>query len=151
MRRLLVGCTRVAWMAAGLALGGCMGAQSTRAGSVAEGLAGTAWRLEELSGQPAVGLPGGGVPTLTFAAGEPRASGNGGCNQFAGPFTENGTSLRFGPLASTRRACLSDAANSQEAAYLRALESTTRFLVSGDVLVLYAGDQIAARLRRATG
>lgn len=150
MRRL-DGCVRLAWIAVGLALAGCARTQVSGAGRAAEGLAGTAWRLEELGGRPPVAVPGGSVPTLTFAAGEPRASGNGGCNQFSGAFTQSDTSLRFGPLASTRRACLSDAANNQETAYLRALESTTRFQVSGDVLVLYAGDQVVARLRRTGG
>ncbi|HYH82493.1 MAG TPA: META domain-containing protein [Longimicrobium sp.] len=128
-----------------------MGTQTARAGGAAEGLAGTSWRLEELGGRPAVAVPGGGVPTLTFAADEPRASGNGGCNMFNGSFTQTDASLRLGPLASTRRACTDDAANAQETAYLRALESTTRFTVSGDQLVLYAGTQVVARLRRTGG
>jgi len=154
--RKLNGCTPLAWIAAGLVLAACVRTTQTAgtsgaAGGAAVGLAGTSWRLEDVGGRPPVEVPGGGVPTLVFAAGEPRASGNGGCNQFNGSFTQNDASLRFGPLASTRRACLNDAANAQETAYLRALESTTRFSVSGDVLVLYAGDAVVARLRRTTG
>ncbi|HEU4562451.1 MAG TPA: META domain-containing protein [Longimicrobium sp.] len=134
-----------------LALAGCPRTQTAGAGSAAPSLAGTQWRLDELNGRPPIQVPGGGVPTLAFAANEPRANGNGGCNLFNGQYTQSGESLRLGPLASTRRACLSDEATAQETAFLRALDSTTRFSVSGDVLVLYAGEQTVARLRRSGG
>lgn len=131
-----------AWLALVLALAACAAPQAA-GGDTAASLAGTSWRLTELNGQAPV--PGVTVPTLEFAAGEARASGNAGCNQYNGPYTQNGPSLRFGPLASTRRACTSEAGNAQETAYLRALESTTRFTLSGGVLVLYAGNQPVAR------
>src|SRR5688500_18635808 len=134
-------CARLAVVGTGFALAACMAPQVADAGGAGEPLAGTAWTLSELNGQPPVGGMGGAIPTLTFGAGDARASGNGGCNQFGGPFTQDGASLRFGPLASTRRACSDEAANRQETAYLRALESTTRFSASGDLLVLFAGDQ----------
>jgi heat shock protein HslJ len=92
-----------------------------------EPLAGTSWRLVELNGQPLV--PGGEPLTLQFAADEPRVSGYGGCNQFSGEYSQNGASLRFGPLLSTRRACLEPALNTQETAYFQALESTTRYSI----------------------
>lgn len=144
---------RYGWLAclAGLALAACAGGQRAGPGGEAEPLAGTAWRLADLNGQPAVGGMGGAVPTLLFAADDPRASGNGGCNQFNGPYTRDGASLRFGPLVSTRRACVDEAGNRQETAYLRALESTTRYAVYDDLLVLYATDQVLARLRRSGG
>ena len=122
-----------------------------RAGGAADPLAGSAWQLAELDGQPPVAGLGGATPTLSFGADDARASGNGGCNQFGGPYTQDGGSLRFGPLVSTRRACADQAANAQETAYLRALESTTRFWTSGDLLVLYAGDTMVARLRKSGG
>jgi heat shock protein HslJ len=138
-------------LAAVLALAACMGPREAAPGGVAEPLAGTAWRLEELNGQPAVVGTGDAAPTLLFAAGEPRASGNGGCNQFNGSYVQNGASLRFGPLASTRRACVDEAGNRQETAYLQALESTTRFSATAELLLLYAGDQVVARLWRRDG
>lgn len=149
--RSVAGRGRLAGLAAALALAACTGPQRAGPGGEAEPLAGTAWRLEELNRQPAVVGTGDGVPTLLFAAGEPRASGNGGCNQFNGSYTRSGAALRFGPLASTRRACVDEAANRQETAYLRALESTTRYAVYDDLLVLYAADQVVARLRRSGG
>ena len=132
-----------------LALAACAGAGMAGAGDAAETLAGTAWQLEELNGRAAVPATGGAVPTLSFAAGEARASGNGGCNQFSGPYTQQGASLRFGPLASTRRACVDEAGNAQETAYLRALESVTRHTATAELLTLYAGDQPVARLTRS--
>ncbi|HEX5871158.1 MAG TPA: META domain-containing protein [Longimicrobium sp.] len=106
-------------------------------------LAGTSWTLVELNGQPV--LPAGEPLTLNFAADEQRVSGNGGCNQFSGPYTQNGASLRFGPLISTRRACVEEPLNAQETAYFQALESTTRYSVEGGQLILYRGNQVVAR------
>lgn len=151
MTRSLARYGRLLSLGAAFALTACMGPQRAGPGGTADPLEGTAWRLEDLNGQPAVGLPGDGAPTLTFAADQPRVSGNGGCNQFNGPYTRSGAALRMGPLASTRRACIDEAGNRQETAYLRALESTTRYAVYDDLLVLYARDQVAARLRRSTG
>lgn len=139
------------WMGAALALAGCMGPQTSGGSDAMEPLAGTSWVLAELDGQPPVMDPGGGAPTLAFEASEPRASGNGGCNQFSGEYTQEGASLRFGPLASTRRACVDEAANRQEMAYLSALQSTTRAAMDGSRLVLYAADREVARLSRSGG
>lgn len=136
------------WPMAMLALAACF-APRAGPGGQARPLEGTSWQLEELNGRPAVSVPGGGVPTLTFA--EERASGNGGCNLFSGPFDRRGASLQFGALVSTRRACADPAGTSQETAYLQALQSSTRYAVYGDLLVLYARDQVVARLRRGGG
>lgn len=114
-------------------------------------LAGSAWRLTELNGRAPVASPGDGVPTLQFDASEPRASGNGGCNQYTGPYTQDGSSLRFGPIVATRRACVDEAANRQETEFLEALHSTTRFRAVGGELVLYAGDRPVAEFRSSGG
>lgn len=81
-----------------------------------EPLAGTSWRLVELNGERVI--PGGEHLTLQFAATGQTVSGYGGCNRFSGPYTQNGASLQFGPLVSTRRACVDPALNTQETAYL---------------------------------
>jgi heat shock protein HslJ len=133
------------------ALAACVGPQRAGPGGTAEPLEGTAWRLEDLNGQPAVATSGDGTPTLMFAADQMRVSGNGGCNQFNGAYTRSGAALRMGPLASTRRACVDEAGNRQETAYLRALESTTRYAVYDDLLVLYGENTVVARLRRGGG
>jgi heat shock protein HslJ len=112
-------------------------------------LAGTSWQLVELNGQPLV--PGGEPLTLQFSATEERVGGYGGCNQFSGPYTQNGASLRLGPLASTQRACLEPALNTQETAYFQALDSTTRYSIENGLLVLYRGNQVLARFAPAGG
>jgi heat shock protein HslJ len=111
-------------------------------------LAGTSWQLVELNGQP----PIAGGPTLTLEfEDEARASGFGGCNQFSGPYNQSGSSLRFGPLTATQRACLDPALNTQEAAYFGALQSTNRYAIEGGQLVLYRGNQIVARFAPGGG
>lgn len=140
---------RTIWPLVMLALAACTGPRAGPGGQTIP-LEGTAWRLAELNRQPVVPVPGDGAPTLAFAE-EPRASGNGGCNLFSGPYTRSGASLRFGALVSTRRACVDEAATRQETAYLQALQSTTRYAVYDDLLVLYAADQVVARLRRSGG
>lgn len=143
------GAVRLPWLGMMiLALAACMGPRVAGAGGEREPLAGTRWTLAQLNGQAPVPGLGDATPTLEFAAGEPRASGNGGCNQFSGSYTQDGASLRFGPLVSTRRACADEAANRQETAYLRALESTTRFSATAEMLTLYAGDQAVAQFAR---
>ena len=130
---------------AAVALAACMPLRASGAGDAPAALAGTAWRLTELNRQsPAPGII---APTLAFDASGDRASGNGGCNQFNGPYTQRDASLRLGPLVSTRRACTDPAGNAQETAYLRALESTTRFAREGGTLVLYDGTQAVARFQ----
>ena len=91
----------VVWLGAALVLAACMGPPRAGPGGEAEQLGGTAWRLAELNGEPPVVGTGDALPTLMFAGDEPRVSGNGGCNQFNGPYTQNGALLSFGPLAST--------------------------------------------------
>jgi heat shock protein HslJ len=142
---------RMAMMALPLmaALGGCAPAAMGGAngeGGVGQALSGTSWILAELNGRPATAT-GGEAPTLQFDAMEMRASGNAGCNLFNGGYTHSGGMLDFGALASTRRACMDEAANAQETAYLQALESVTRYTMANGVLVLYAGDRVVAQLR----
>ncbi|HEU4453462.1 MAG TPA: META domain-containing protein [Longimicrobium sp.] len=110
-------------------------------------LAGTSWQLVELNGQPPVA--GGPTLTLAFAADGERASGFGGCNQFGGPYTQSGASLRFGALLATQRACLDPALNTQESTYLQALQSTNRYSIEGGQLVLYRGNEVLARFAPA--
>ena len=75
-------------------------------------------------------------------------TGNGGCNQFNGPYTIGGQSLRIGPLATTSMAC-EEAATTQENAYLQALQSTTSYELSGNQLIMRdSGGREIARFTR---
>jgi heat shock protein HslJ len=93
---------------------------------------------------------GGTTLTATFAS-DGRVSGSSGCNTFHGPYEEQGTALRIGPLTSTRKACTGpDGAHAQERGYLAALESVVRFEQAGTRLTLLnAKGQMAVTLERS--
>ncbi|HEX2062047.1 MAG TPA: META domain-containing protein, partial [Thermoanaerobaculia bacterium] len=84
---------------------------------------------------------GGNAPapgaTLTLAFAEGHASGFSGCNQYRAPYTVSGSTLTFGPAISTKRACIEEALNRQEVAYLGAFQNVRSFTASGDRLVLH--------------
>lgn len=79
-----------------------------------------------------------------------KVQGSGGCNTFSGPYEEDGTQLRIGPLAATEKACTApEGANEQEQGYFAALASVVRFEQVGKTLTLYnAKDQMAVTLTR---
>jgi putative lipoprotein len=63
-------------------------------------LPGTSWVLQGISGAEL----GTGVPTIDFGT-DGNVSGSAGCNTFNGTYTVDGSSISFGPLASTKMAC----------------------------------------------
>ena len=105
--------------------------------SNAPALSGSSWRLEDLAGTPAVS---GVDATIDFIAGD-RVSGNASCNRFSGTVKVSGASIAFGPLASTRMACMSEPANAQETAYLKALNEAERFVLEGTSLQIFSKGQ----------
>ena len=109
-------------------------------------LANTYGRLVELDGQAAMGTPGPREAHLQFAVDSARVSGSTGCNRLSGAFTLEGESLRFGPAAVTRMACLDPGANRQEQTFLAALSGTQRHRFAGDTLVLEGVNGVLARL-----
>ena len=132
------------WLALAVALCAAMPVQAQGGNAP---LAGTSWQLTELNGEPPVA--GVETPTLVFSADGSSVGGNGGCNTFSGAYSQNGASLRIGPLLATRRACAEPAGNTQETAYFQALESTTRYAIEGGELVLYRGNTVVARFAPA--
>ena len=102
--------------------------------SPAVDLPGTSWKLEDLGGTPA--LPGVEV-TLEFPEAG-KTSGRASCNRFMGTVETSGSSIRFGPLAATKMACIDDAANAQEIRYLDALQKAERFAFEGSALLIYS-------------
>lgn len=126
-------------LAAGCTASGAPEQQPSAEASPGRTPEGTAWRLVELNGQPVAVAQNASAPSLQLNAAEDRASGETGCNGFFGSYELSGATLRFGQLASTRRACTDEAMNRQEGAYMRALENTRTWRISGGALVL-AGD-----------
>ncbi len=97
---------------------------------------GTAWRLDSLGG---VGVPDSSQATLEFPT-EGRASGNGSCNRFNGVVAIEGSTIQFGGLASTRKACAEDVMR-QEDNYLAALRDAESFEAEGAALRVYVAGQ----------
>lgn len=91
------------------------------------------WILTTLAGQPVVGS----TPlTLVLAAGG-AASGDGGCNMFSSTATLTDSTIAFAPIISTKRACADNLLNTQETAYLAALQSAATFQADGASLTLF--------------
>ena len=63
-------------------------------------------------------VPAAVTPGATFADGQ--FQGDTGCNTASGPFTQNGTAISIGPLASTKKAC-QEPMETVETAYLAAI------------------------------
>ncbi|WP_069171490.1 META domain-containing protein [Streptomyces griseus] len=91
-------------------------------------LTGTAWKVTGLtSGSTATSLPPGtdGAAHLTFGE-DGTVRGGLGCNSFHGRATVSGSTITFGPLASTRKMCPGPQME-LERALLRVLEGRTTY------------------------
>jgi putative lipoprotein len=113
-------------------------ATATPAGSAAAGPLGT-WRLTTLAGQPVLGA----TPLTLVLDASGQASGNGGCNQFSSTATLSETTIAFTPIMSTKMACADNSLNSQETAYLTALQSAAAWKLDGASLTLSDGQGTA--------
>jgi heat shock protein HslJ len=121
-------------MAVALPLTGCAGSDSV--GSSGSSLAGTLWELAEFApeqGTELVAVPDGVSATISFS--EDQVSGSGGCNQFTGSYTTDGSSISIGPLATTLMGCLPEVAV-VEAAYLMRLDEVTTYAIVEGTLTL---------------
>ncbi len=129
MRRSLIG---LAVAAAGFAVATC-----EAAGGAGGKLDGTSWVLESYD---ASGVSTAVHASITADAGFTgnRIAGFGGCNAFSGDAVISGSSLKIGPLATTRRACDGDP-GSVEAAYLANLGRAATYTATTDRLTIFAG------------
>lgn len=114
--------------------GGGAPAMSTEEAQAA--LRANAWELVQLPGIST--LPGSERPFLEFGE-DGRATGYSGCNQMGGAYDVDGTSLTFGPMVMTRRACL-DNRQEVENTFARAIEATARLRVQDGALSLLGED-----------
>jgi heat shock protein HslJ len=123
-----------------LILAACTSATQT------EELRGREWRLSWV--EPFPSMPAGvTTPTLMFGD-DDRISGQTGCNSAGGTYTVSGDRLTIGNVFSTKRACVEQAGNQLEAAYLGALERTRRFrIVDGQLELLDDGGSVVARFQ----
>lgn len=93
---------------------------------------GTQWTLVAIGPQAVMPTP---QATLLFPE-MGRAAGNGSCNRFSGAVTVTHDNIQFGPLASTKMACMGGAM-AQESAYLTALQKAQTFERQGDTLLIH--------------
>jgi heat shock protein HslJ len=109
-------------------------------------LANTRWTLNEIAGREAIDRV---EATLAFDN-QGGVSGSGSCNQFHGTATVSGASITFGPLATTRMACIAPI-NEQEATYLAALARADRFEIEEPYLIIHlkGGDKPLRFIRAA--
>ena len=99
-------------------------------------LPGTSWTLVDLDGEEPIGEP---PPSISFTD-EGTVTGSTGCNSFNGEVAIDGSELTFGPLATTRMACVDPAVAEQEQAFLLAIEGVTGYTVDSDGRLVLEGD-----------
>ncbi|CBV41535.1 META domain-containing protein [Halomonas elongata] len=104
-------------------------------GFVTETLEDSYWRLVELKGESVEASQGQREAHLVLHSEANRVAGATGCNQLSGSYRLEGDRLSFGPLATTRMACMNGA--DVESRFLAALEDTTSYRVLADRLELY--------------
>ncbi len=118
---------------AALALTACAAAPT---GSAPGKLAGSSWQADVVAGKTC------SLPSTIEFIDEQRAAGSLGCNRFTAVYEVDGTKLKFGPVASTRKMCAPELM-SQETAFAKVLESTRSARRDGDTLTLYGADDKA--------
>jgi heat shock protein HslJ len=110
-------------------------------------LAGTAWQLSTLLGQPPIE---GSEVTLSFQDGE--VGGRAGCNSFGGQFSVgNDGSLNFQNLYNTEMFCMEpEGVMDQELAFLQTLSQASSYSITNDTLELKnaAGETILSFARQ---
>lgn len=123
-----------------LVLVGAAGAQSPAVQSSvvqSPALTGSTWTLTLLQQDGRTFAPVGTArPTLRLDG--RTASGSTGCNTYRGAYASRADVLRFGPLATTRRAC-SGTVGTGETRFLNLMRQVTGYQLSGPTLTLFAG------------
>jgi putative lipoprotein len=92
-------------------------------------IAGDPWALRAIDGQPV-------AAAASFSLKDGRATGNTGCNPYSGSATTSGDDITFGPMITTKMACLPQAKMDQEAALLAAFAATAHWRIDNGTLVL---------------
>lgn len=104
----------------------------------------TYWKLVELESRKVVTPEGAREIHIILSGEDSRAHGHAGCNNFFGRFETQGATLKFSALGSTMMAC--PEGMDTEQAFLGVLADTTAYHISGQILSLYEGDRLLARL-----
>ena len=89
-------------------------------------------------------------PFMKFDAAKKEATGFAGCNNFFGGYELDGSSLKFGPVGSTRMAC-PDLQMSLETEVFKALDKTRSWEIKDGGLLLLDDSEVLARFTIARG
>jgi heat shock protein HslJ len=105
-------------------------------------LEGTAWQLDGIrSGESVSSLPAGlRVPTFTLAS-DGTVTIDTGCNSGRGTAHVSGSTITFGPIATTKRACADKAGRQIEAAVLAILSGEADWSITEKTLTITSGDR----------
>jgi heat shock protein HslJ len=117
-------------------------AEPASAETGAPALEGTNWLLESYAGADGQATAALADVQVTALFADGRVGGSGGCNNYGGPYTVDGSGLTVGPLASTMMACMGPVMD-QETAYLSALQSAASYaVVDGKLQISDAAGQV---------
>ena len=111
------------------------------------GLENTYWKLVELDGRSIAIGPGQEGPHLRLESVLRKVTVSGGCNNLRGSYQVNQGTLRFAPLAGTKKSCPQTVMD-QESALLKGLEATTTFRLFSEALELYGQGKRLARFEK---
>jgi heat shock protein HslJ/membrane-bound inhibitor of C-type lysozyme len=117
---------------------------ATRAQGASAAIEGTAWLVEDIAGQ---GVIDRAQSTISFDT-SGRVSGSAGCNRYTGVATIESEALRFGSLATTKRACV-PALMDQEQKFLSAMEGVRGYSADANGLLQLKGANGEPLLRLA--
>lgn len=106
----------------------------------------TRWLVNTLAGAP----PGPSDAALTLIfGGRDTVIGSGGCTEFRGQFSAEGSTITLGPLSAGTASC-GEAIDAQERAYVLALQAATTYQLDGaELILLDTGGTELVRLSRA--
>lgn len=105
----------------------------------------TDWKLIEIAGKPINSQNDKGCPFIHLDSKEKRLSGSGGCNRLIGGYKLDAQTLDFGSVGSTRMFC--QETMDLEGKFIKVLDDTDKYRIVNDVLELYAGNKLLARLK----
>lgn len=111
------------------------------------GIEGIKWLVVEVSGAPVSPLAEEKQPHIMFDPAQKKVTGFAGCNNFFGSYELNGSSLKFGPVGSTRMSC-PDLQLSLETEFLKALGKTRGWELRGNVLLILDDSDVLARFTK---
>ena len=104
-------------------------------------LAKGSWKLVQLNN---IGMDYKGA-NIRFDFTKNRASGNTGCNTFGGDFAINGSTINFGMMVSTMKACLDNEMKNTESQLLSVINNKNlTYDLTGKTLSLYDGERTVA-------